>query len=388
MWRKAGLGLAALLVLGIGGFFALGPRLAEEANNRVRPHAPWAVSAEAAALHARLFVADMHADSLLWDRDLLERADYGHVDFPRLQEGNVGLQIFTAVTKVPAGQNYESNDAGARDQLSPLMLAQLWPPRSWTSPFQRARHQARRLAAFAASAPDVVMPLRSRADLARLTARRAEGAPLVGALLGMEGAHALEGSLENLDALYRDGYRLVGLQHFFDNEVGGSLHGQSGAGLTPFGRVLVQELERRGMVIDLAHASPAVARDTLALTDVPLVVSHTGIHSHCPHPRNFDDDLMVAIAASGGVIGIGFWSDVICDDSPDGIAAAIGAAIDLLGAEHVALGSDYDGSVTTTLDASELAALTDALLRAGRSEEEIALVMGGNLLRVLGEVLP
>lgn len=142
------------------------------------------------------------------------------------------------------------------------------------------------------------------------------------------------------------------------------------------------------MIIDVAHSSEAVVRDVLALTDVPLVVSHTGIHGHCPVTRNISDDLMQAIAARGGLIGIGFWGDVTCDDSPEGVAAAIVAAIDLVGIDHVALGSDYDGTVTTTFDASEYAVLTDRLLAAGLSGDAVRQVMGGNAVRFFLENLP
>ena len=124
------------------------------------------------------------------------------------------------------------------------------------------------------------------------------------------------------------------------------------------------------------------------LTDVPLVISHTGIHGHCEARRNIPDDLMAEVAARGGVIGIGFWADVTCDDSPEGVAATILAAIDLLGVEHVALGSDYDGTITATFDASEYAVLTDRLLAAGLREADIRQVMGENTIRFFLENLP
>jgi len=142
------------------------------------------------------------------------------------------------------------------------------------------------------------------------------------------------------------------------------------------------------MVLDLAHSSPQVARDVVAATDIPLIVSHTGLRSACDAHRNFPDELMRDIVANGadqggGVIGIGYWADVTCDDTPDGVARVIMAAIEAVGVDHVSLGSDYDGSVAVGFDTSELAALTDALLRAGASEEEIRAVMGENMLRVL-----
>ena len=180
----------------------------------------------------------------------------------------------------------------------------------------------------------------------------------------------------------------MGLTHFFNNALGGSLHGINPPGLTDFGRDVVEGMVEKHMIIDLAHASPRMARDVIAMTDVPLIVSHSGIHSHCAVKRNFEDDLMQEIAATGGIIGIGYWEDVTCDSTPAGIAKAIVAAIDLVGVEHVALGSDYDGSVETQMDTSELAALTQALMDAGLSETDIRAVMGENMMRVFREILP
>ncbi len=166
------------------------------------------------------------------------------------------------------------------------------------------------------------------------------------------------------------------------------MHGISNAGLTDFGREVVTEMVARSMIIDLAHSSPQVAADVLAMTDVPLIVSHTGVHGHCETKRNYPDALMKQIAATGGLIGIGYWEEVTCNDSPNGVTATITAAIDLLGVDHVSLGSDYDGSVETAFDISELAALTDELLKAGLSDADIAKVMGGNMVRFLLEALP
>jgi microsomal dipeptidase-like Zn-dependent dipeptidase len=146
-------------------------------------------------------------------------------------------------------------------------------------------------------------------------------------------------------------------------------------------------VEKR-MVIDLAHASPKMAGEVLDMVEVPVVVSHTGIHSQCPTVRNFPDDLRRRVAEEGGVIGIGFWSEVTCDDTPAGIAAAIVAAIGVVGEDHVSLGSDFDGAVATRFDVSELAALTQALIDRGLSEPVIAKVMGGNMVRFLETALP
>ncbi|MCA0869673.1 dipeptidase [Seohaeicola saemankumensis] len=376
--------LLLAVIVGVIGFFTVLPRYVEDASNAVVPHAPYAVSDRAAALHPTLTIGDWHADSLLWSRDITRRGSRGQVDIPRLQEGNVALQVFTAVTKSPAGLNYDNNSAEAFDNITLLAVAQLWPPRTWNSLLERALYQAEKLHEAQAAAPEQLRIIRSRADLDALLEARAAGAPMVGGLLGIEGAHPLEGDLANLDRLVEAGHRLIGLQHFFDNELGGSLHGVSGSGLTEFGRAVVKEVARRGLVLDLAHSSPQVVRDVLEITDIPLVVSHTGVHGHCPVKRNLDDALMQQVAATGGVIGMGYWAEVTCDDmTPAGVAAMVRAAIDTVGEDHVSLGSDFDGAVETAFDTSELAALTSALLDAGLSEEQVRKVMGGNMVRVL-----
>lgn len=384
--RRFGKWLGRFLVLiltGVVAFLTFGPGYVEAQRNAVSPHDPWPVSDEAAALHENLIIGDWHADSLLWNRDLTQRANRGQVDLPRLIKGNVALQMFTAVTKSPKGQNYDHNASDAGDNITTLVMAQLWPMRTWDSLLERALYQSERLHGFEQDAPEMLKIIRTRADLEEVLTRRAAGEDLVGGLLGIEGAHPLEGDLANLDTLVDAGYRMIALQHFFDNEVGGSLHGAGDHGLTEFGRQLVQDVARRPLIIDVAHSSPQVARDVLALTDVPIVVSHTGLHSACPVKRNFPDDLMQQIAATGGVIAIGYWADVTCDDSPAGVASVIRQAVTVLGEDHVSLGSDFDGSVRTAFDTSELAALTHALLAEGLTDIQIRKVMGENMLRVL-----
>ena len=375
------LGLA--LCAAVAGFLIFVPGIVEDNRNAVTPHVPFPVSAQAQALHDELIIGDWHADTLMWRRSLLDHSDRGHVDLPRLIAGNVALQMFTAVTKSPAGQNYDGNSADASDSITTLVVAQLWPPRTWNSLLERAMHQAKRLHDYADASNGQLRVIKTRADLETLLSDRAAGQIVVGGLLGIEGAHALEGDIANLDKLMAAGHRMIALQHFFDNALGGSLHGEGDHGLTDFGRQVVADVEARGLILDLAHSSQQVARDVLEITDMPIVVSHTGIFSVCPVKRNFPDHLMQAIAAKGGVIAIGYWADVICDDSPSGVAATIKAAVDLLGEDHVSLGSDFDGAVTTGFDVSQLASLTHALLETGLTEAQITKIMGGNMIRVL-----
>jgi len=388
-WKKRiGLGLAGLIVVAGAALVNFAPGIVENGQNSTLPHDPWPVSPAAAALHQRLTVGDWHSDALLWDRDLRTRSARGHVDLPRLREGNVALQVFTTVTKSPRGQNYDHNETDAPDNITPLVIVEARPMRTWFDLTERALDQAARLNATAEAAPDELRVIRSRADLDTVLTARAGGAQTVGGLLGAEGAHALSGRIENLGRLYDAGFRLIGLTHFFDNAVGGSLHGTENHGLTEFGRDVVAELVARHMVIDLAHASEAMAREVLAMPGTRPIVSHTGIHSVCAVKRNYPDDLMQAIAAKGGVIGIGYWPDVTCGRDPAKVAEHIVAAVALVGADHVSLGSDFDGAVATPFDASELAALTQALMDRGMTKDVIAKVMGGNMVRFLRETLP
>lgn len=377
-------GLVVLAVAGLAAFLIFGPGIADKKMNPVVAHATYPVSDAARALHKDLIVGDWHADTMLWNRDILVRNARGQVDLPRLSEGGVGLQVFTAVTKSPSGLNYDENSAESWDDITTLAAAQLWPVPTWMSLKQRALYQAEKLRGFADASEGRLRVIRTEADLDAILAARAQGEDVIGGLLGVEGAHPLEGDLANLAELEAAGHRLIGLQHFFDNELGGSLHGLSGDGLTDFGRSVVAEIGKRGLILDVAHSSEQVVRDVLDITDFPIVLSHTGLNSFCDVKRNIPDDLMLGIAASGGVVGMGYWDEVACGKiDPTGIAAMIRASVDVLGEDHVSLGSDYDGTVKTAFDTSELPALTSALLEAGLTEAQVRKVMGENMVRVM-----
>ncbi|MBU2956680.1 membrane dipeptidase [Paracoccus sp. 1_MG-2023] len=391
MWKRIAAGVGLLMLAGGVAFFALAPGHVERGMNPLTmPEGGWQITPEAQALHDGLIIGDWHSDALLWDRDLLTRVDRGHTDIPRLQDGNVALQVFTTVTKSPRGQNYAQNSAEAPDNITPLFIGQLRPVQAWTSLKARALVQARALRDASTRDPEALRVIRTRSDLTDLLAARQAGARTVGGILGSEGGHPLEGDIAALDEMYDAGFRLIGLTHFFDNELGGSLHGEggTGAGLSDFGRQVVSGMVERQMIVDLAHASPQMVRDVLQIDGVRPVLSHTGIQGHCPGPRNLSDDLVRAIADKGGLIGIGFWSDVVCGPTPGDVAGAIKAAIRLVGEDHVSLGSDHDGSVDSPFGAANLAALTQALIDAGLTEAQIAKVMGGNMVGFLLDSLP
>lgn len=380
--------LCLVAVVGLSLFLVLGPALVEKSMNVVEEHEPYPISEEAAVLHKSLVVGDWHADSALWKRKLHKRSKRGHVDLPRLQEGNVMLQMFTTVTKSPSGQNYERNEASAKDNITTLAMVQLWPKKTWKSLTERALYQAAKIHKLAERRKDDFRLILSQADLAKLVEERKTNPTLVGGLIGTEGSHALDGELENIQRLYDAGFRMMSLHHFFDNKLGASLHGTTQTGLSDFGRAAVEKMQEMDIIVDISHSSEQVVREVLAMSSKPLVVSHTGFKGHCDTPRNISDDLMVQIAQQGGLIAVGYWDGAICGNSPQKIAEAINYGIQLVGADHVSLGSDFDGTVTTSFDTSELAALTQALLDIEVSEADIRKVMGENMLRLLQEHLP
>lgn len=379
---------ALLLVLAVIAFFTVLPKQIDKFSNAVTPHEPYSVDARAKALHQSLIVADFHADPTLWSRDLRQRHTYGHIDLPRMREGNQALQVFTTVTKSPSGQNYQNNSADNPDSITFLAVAQRWPVATWSNLTERALYQANMLHRMAQKAPEEFMLVTTQSELTTFLEMRAQGSQLIAGLIGTEGSHALEGDINNVQRLYDKGFRMMSLQHFFDNHLGGSLHGISKGGLTEFGIKVVKKIDSMPILLDVSHSSEQVVSDVLKIAKHPLVVSHTGTHGHCATARNISDKLMQQIAKKGGVIAIGFWDAAVCDYSPNGIAKAIKAAIELLGEDHVALGSDFDGAVETAMDASEFPAITHALLEQGIEERVIRKVMGENFVRLFMARLP
>jgi len=378
----------ALVIVGGLVFFGLVPREVARRNNPVAAPPPYTVSPASSALHASLFVADLHADSLLWDRDLLTYDTIGQVDIPRLLKGNAGLQVFSAVTSVPANRNMQRNSSDSVDVITWLAIAGRWPFRTWRSIKQRALYQAGKLQAFADNSSGRLVLIRSRADLERYLSARADNRAVVAGLLALEGAQVLEGEVRNMDAMYAAGYRMLGLVHLFDNEMGGSVHGEHKQGLTGFGRAVVERAEALNMILDVAHASPALFDAVLAMATRPVVSSHTGVQGTCAGARNLTDAQLRAIAATGGVVGIGYWPTASCGDDVAAIIRSIRYTADLVGVEHVALGSDFDGSVQTPFDTTGLSLITAGLLADGFSAADIARVMGGNVVRLLRATLP
>ena len=383
MWRKAQVAAFVVITLMITGCATLADRLIN--GTYIDP--PYKPDATAARLHQKLMIVDLHADPLLWNRDLLERASYGHVDVPRLQQGNVGLQTFGVVNGVPFPPKMENNE-DKRDVIGLLARMQDWPQSTYDSRLQRALYQAAKLAERVRSSAGALTLISNRQDLEALVAARQRGEQTIGAMLSLEGAHALEGDPAYIDLLFEAGFRMVGLVHHFDNAMAGSAHGKDKYGLTEKGREMVQRALARDMIIDLAHASPQTIDDVLAMVDRPVVASHGGVRGTCDTVRNLTDHHIRGIADTGGVIGIGVYKYATCGKTMEDTVRAMRYVADLVGVKHVALGTDFDGAVTTVVNASGLVMLTQALMQAKFTEVEIAAIMGGNALRVFRQTLP
>jgi membrane dipeptidase len=390
-----------------------------------------------AAFHDTLFVADLHADALLWERDLLGRANVGHVDVPRLRIGNVSLQVFTAVTKTPPERrpfpNTDRHCINGKDlnETGFLFAVQLRPIKTWFDLEQRALFQADRLHRLEeeSQADTLCSPgspylaiIRAAEDLQALVSARKRGAPVVGALLGLEGVHWLgEEKVTQADAaagvqrLFDAGFRVIALTHRFDNGLAGSSEGCLGGGLTETGRTVLARAQALGMVVDLAHISSEALQESTKLASAPMIVSHTGVQFDCKlpcySPRNLSDEDIRAVVRTGGVIGIGYWPEAVGPNGVESILRAMAHVAHVLRApdfaremklknpgydafDYISFGSDFDGAVETPFDASQLALLTAAMRRyhspedVSFSDEQIRKIAGGNVCRVFAIRLP
>jgi membrane dipeptidase len=329
-----------------------------------------AASEDARAIHARYPAIDLHADTLMWSRwvdyDLLARhepplpwaAFAGHVDVPRMREGGMDAQFFGLVS-LPVTGKTRGLARAIDEQIDEL-------ERTLT------RTSELRL-------------VKTRADVEAATR---DGA--VSALLGIEGAHALEGDLERLAGFARRGVRYLGLLHFSANEAGFPAYGrgQRDEGLTHFGRELVERCESEGVIVDLAHINRRGFLDACAMATKPPIVSHTGVLGAFEHWRNIDDDQLRAVADRGGVVGVIFCPRFLGGDGLEPVVKHLCHVIDVVGEDCAALGSDWDGMIVPTRELADprgLPQLTDALLAAGLTPETIGKILRLNVLRVLGE---
>ncbi len=324
------------------------------------------------------FIADLHCDELLWDRDLLKQIDYGHVDLPRMQQANMAFQVFTIVSKVPAGINIEHND-GNSDQIALLSFAQLRPVSNWFSIKKRALNQCETLHGFAKKSNGQLRMITNKTELQQFIVDREKNHLLTSAMLGLEGAQPLEGDLANLDEFYKAGVRYIGLAHFYDNEWAGSAHGMKKGGLTDIGKLLIKKMDSLHIMIDLAHASQQTINEVFALHSGPVLVSHTGVKGVCNNQRNLSDEHLMEIGKRNGLVGIGLWETAVCGKDAAATAKSIRYVADKIGIDKVALGSDWDGAYEMHFDVTGLPLLVGALEKEKFTRQEIEKILGGNV---------
>ncbi|WP_394827521.1 dipeptidase [Pendulispora albinea] len=328
------------------------------------------VSDEAKAVHAAYPAVDLHADTLMWTRwlgyDLHARhtpplpwaALGGHVDIPRMREGGMAAQFFSLVS-LPLRERGAGLARAVDEQIDALVEAIERRPRA--------------------------LRLVKRAD----EIRACEDEGQVAALLGIEGAHALEGDLDRVAHFARRGVRYMGLLHFSANEAGFPAYGRGRddeRGLTAWGRDLVARCEDASVLVDLAHINRRGFLDACAMATRPPIVSHTGVLGVFDHWRNIDDAQLRAVADKGGCVGVIFYPRYLGGNGLEPVVKHMLHILDVVGEDVPALGSDWDGFIVPTSplkDPTGLPLLTEALLAAGVHERVIGKILRRNVLRVL-----
>ncbi len=367
--------LLFILIIAIAGFFLFVPRYLDQTSNKVTLSSPQVKNEWYDSIP---FIADLHCDELLWDRNLLKKINYGHVDVPRMQQANMAFQVFTIVSKVPAGINIEQNDDKS-DQIALLSFAQLRPVSNWFSLKERALNQCRTLHEFANESDGRLRVITSKTDLQKFISDRAKNKSLTSGMLGLEGAQPLEGDLANLNEFYKIGVRYIGLAHFYDNEWAGSAHGMQKGGLTEIGKKLIKKMDSLHILIDLAHSSQQTINDVFALHDGPVLVSHTGIKGVCDNQRNLTDEHLMEIGKRNGLVGIGLWETAVCGKDAAATAKSIRYVANKIGVDKVALGSDWDGAIEAHFDVTGLPLLVTALEKENFTKSEMEKILGGNV---------
>ncbi|HKS82635.1 MAG TPA: dipeptidase [Candidatus Acidoferrales bacterium] len=367
------------------------------------------ISTKAKELHFSSIVIDTHDDTTqrLLDPifDIGVRHSDGDIDIPRMREGGLGGIFFS-----------------------------IWIPGTITGPeaVERALHQISLVRTMVATHPKDLALCTTAAEV-----RRAHAEGKIAVLMGVEGGHMINDDLMNVDKFAALGVRYMTLTHFVNTDwADSSTDKPAHNGLTEFGKKVVREMNRVGMMVDISHVSDKTFYDALAASEAPLIASHSSCRALCDSPRNMTDDMIKALAAKGGVIQInyhiGFLSQKFrdaenahpeiekeidaetkkrCGDNNEActeiegekvlreyVAAGklprvdwslildhIDHAVKLVGADHVGLGSDFDGANMPygMDDVTHLPQITDALLKKGYSEEDIRKILGGNTLRVM-----
>lgn len=317
-------------------------------------------AASALELLKRNYFCDGHADTLAREVDFLEGE--GHVNLRKLQAIQQNLQ-FLAIYIAP-------NEKGRKGFLEALRVA--------------------------ARAHRLKLPLvRNRADLER---SRRNGVPHF--LLSLEGAGPLQGDLDRLEILFHLGLRALGLTHNHDNQAAAGCGNWREAppkgfrGLRPFGRRLIARMEELGIVLDVAHLARRAFHQVVEVATRPIINSHTGCARFVNIERNFDDEQLRKLAQTGGLAAVTYVPRFLKAEGPvtsQEVFRHLEHMVEIMGIEHVALGSDFDGVTSLPSDLNhpgEVVNLVEQMQGAGWRESDVARVLGGNWLRVLRQVLP
>jgi membrane dipeptidase len=309
-------------------------------------------SDDAKALHAEHPAIDLHADTLMWSRwlgydlhkahepPLYKAALGGHVDVPRMREGGMGAQFFGLVS-LPIAERMRGLARVIEEQIDVLEVALARSPSA--------------------------LRLVKTAD--EVDACRRDG--VLGALLGIEGAHALEGDVDRVAAFARRGVRYLGLLHFSANEVGYPAYGRGrrdGEGLTPFGVRVVEACEEHGVIVDLSHINKRGFLEACRIARKPPIVSHTGVLGAHEHWRNIDDEQLRAVADRGGCVGVIFCPEFLGGDGIAPVVRHMKHILDVVGEEGVALGSDWDGFIVPTRELKDPRAPRRGVLAHGHRQ--------------------
>jgi membrane dipeptidase len=369
------------------------------------------ISPAARELHFRSIVVDTHDDTT--QRLLDPKFDFGvrhtdgSVDIPRMREGGLGAIFFS-----------------------------IWIPGTVTGPtaVQRALDQIAAVRETVPRHPDDLVLCTTADEI-----RRAKAANKIAVLMGVEGGHMINNSLANLDKFFALGVRYMTLTHTVNTDwADASTDKATHNGLTDFGKQVVREMNRLGMMVDISHVADKTFYDVLAVSKAPVLASHSSCRALCSAPRNMTDDMIKALAAKGGVIQInyhiGFLSQQFQDASKANpelnkeieaeskkrcgdneacqlieadkitrdmvaqgklprvdwteIISHIDHAVKLVGADHVGLGSDFDGADMPygMEDVSDIPQITGALLAKGYSAADVRKILGGNTLRLMQDV--
>ncbi len=337
---------------------------------------PVSEAVDIAALHRRVCVADGHADSLMWNRDLTCASEQGHVDFPRLQEAGVKIQCFTIVTR----------GLPVIDGFSLFAMRQRWPREARATEWSRCTFQLDRLGAFCRESKGGAS---IAATATQLEKNLAEGR--LSAVVGIEGGHALGGQVDRVKELYLRGVRFMSLSHLSNNELGGTSTPYFGnKPLTPHGRDVLDAMGEAGMLLDVAHASPTMLPELLTHPKARPFCSHAGVQGATKHWRNLPDAVCKAIADKGGVVGIIFAPQFVGGNTFGHVVRHLEHAVQVMGEDGVALGSDFDGMIPLPKgmrDVRDLPKLTAALLERGMPVRIVEKVLGENYRRFFGETL-